>query len=107
MLQWALPFTMGSAGALLVTSFILASLGRKLRPGEQPIERTEMSKYLLWGIAYCNPDDPRGWVPKYWGPGWTVNVRNRTGATFVLIFTIMTVVGVVLSVGAAFGVLRA
>ncbi len=29
---------------------------------------------VRWGV-YVNPDDPRGWLPKPSGVGWTVNFR--------------------------------
>lgn len=42
--------------------------------------RTDMGPFLLWGSFYVNPDDPRGWVPKTNGLGWTVNFRTRENA---------------------------
>jgi uncharacterized membrane protein len=56
-------------------------------------------------IFYCNPEDPRGLVPKLWGPGGTVNVRTRATAWVMLGFTCGTVVGVVLTMVGTAGLL--
>jgi uncharacterized membrane protein len=101
----ALELTLGSAFGLIMTSAILAWLAPGLRAGEKPLSREEMRKhtYLLF---YCNPDDPRGLVPKLRGPGGTVNVRSHAAAWIMLVFTIGTVVGVVLTLIGALGLVR-
>jgi uncharacterized membrane protein len=37
----------------------------------------EMKPHFVLCAFYSNPDDPRGWVPKRWGYGWTVNFRKK------------------------------
>lgn len=41
---------------------------------------TEMKAHLLWGLFYVNPEDPRGWVPKTSGFGYSVNFRTERNA---------------------------
>ncbi len=89
---------------MLLTSFILAGRGRALREGETAPSREQMRQHLAWGIIYCNPEDPRGWVPKTWGPGQTVNARTRGGAAAMLLFTGLTLAGVALTLYEAYGV---
>ncbi len=48
---------------------------------DRPVPATaEMKAHLLWGLFYVNPDDPRGWVPKTSGFGYTVNFRTERSA---------------------------
>jgi uncharacterized membrane protein len=93
MLAVMVPFTIASWACLMLTSFALAARGRRLEPGERGIPKDEMRRHRQW-LFYCNPDDPRGWVPKWSGPGGTVNVRTRGGAAVMLVFTSATILGV-------------
>jgi len=84
--------------ALAVTLRRAAATGRPLRPDERPLTRAEMRPFVRNGLVYVNPDDPRGWVPKVGGYGWTVNLRTpEAGRRFVwllafaLVNTIVTV----------------
>lgn len=105
-LATAIVVTVLSAVGLVVASIVLAAGGRKLRDGERPPDREEMRRHLAFGIIYCNPDDPRGWVPKVSGPGGTVNARTRAGAVVMLVLTITTVAAVVLTLVQAFASFR-
>ena len=67
-----LPVTLVSSVLLLLH---LLWLGHQGRPGPEQA-KTEMRKHLVWRLFYMNPEDPRGWVPKTWGFGWTVNFRS-------------------------------
>lgn len=53
---------------------------------DQTVE--QMKEHILWKLFYINPDDPRAWVPKTWGPGTTVNFRTR-GQAFLFAFLIL------------------
>jgi uncharacterized membrane protein len=48
----------------------------------------EMREHILWKLFYINPDDPRAWVPKTWGPGTTINFRTR-GQAYLFAFLIL------------------
>jgi len=50
-------------------------------PGEQPESQEAARAFLLWNALYVNPADPRGWLPKPVGIGYTVNFRTRGHAT--------------------------
>jgi len=63
-------------------------------------DRQEMRRHLMWRSFYVNPADPRGWVPKTWGFGWTVNFRTRRNVhAFValIVCTLANAVGLVAS----------
>lgn len=55
-------------------------LGRRGHHRGPVLDREEMRRHILWRSFYVNPDDPRGWVPKVSGYGWTVNFRTRWNA---------------------------
>jgi uncharacterized membrane protein len=72
--------------ALAITLRRAAAAGRPLRPDERPLTRAEMRPFVRNGLVYVNPDDPRGWVPKVSGYGWTVNLRTpEAGRRFVFL----------------------
>ena len=61
---------------LAVVILMLGVAGRRPMPDEPVPDAVEMRKHYIFGVLYCNPDDPRGWVPKSIGYGWTVNFRH-------------------------------
>ena len=64
-------------------------LGGQGRDTIAPLNNDEMRRHLLWHMFYVNPADPRGWVPKIWGIGWTVNFRERR---HVMVFSTLLLV---------------
>lgn len=78
----------GTTGALLLPTWLAARA-----PGGDPLPPEEMRRHVVWRSFYVNPDDPRGWVPKLSGTGWTVNFRSRANATVFGVFLGMTLVG--------------
>lgn len=69
----ALAATLAGSAALLAFTFWLGRMGDRRAPR---IPIAEMRRHTLWTVFYVNPDDPRGWVPKPYGIGWTVNFRT-------------------------------
>ena len=68
-------FASVTAPVLLIFHMLwLGSLGN---PGPE-LSKAEMKRHIVWRSFYLNPDDPRAWVPKTWGYGWTVNFRTMT-----------------------------
>jgi len=63
--------------ALLAQMAWLAQAGER---GAPALPAEDMRKHVLWHSFYANPEDPRGWVPKISGIGWTVNFRTRRNA---------------------------
>ncbi|MEZ4279821.1 MAG: hypothetical protein R3F21_09440 [Myxococcota bacterium] len=49
-------------------------------PDQRPSSADEMKAHVLWGLFYANPADPRGWVQKSSGFGYTVNFRTERNA---------------------------
>jgi uncharacterized membrane protein len=45
-------------------------------------DKEQMKDHVLWHSFYINPNDPRGWVPKAYGYGWTINFRTKNRAYF-------------------------
>ena len=101
MFPYCLILTLTCAGALIAASFATAATGRALRRDERELTKDEMRRFLLWNLVYSNPEDPRGWVPKIRGVGWTVNVRSEAAAKGFAILTIVTIVSVIATVAAA------
>jgi len=51
---------------------------------------TGNSKYYKWGFFYCNKADPRVFVPKRYGLGYTLNFgKPYVTAGFILILLII------------------
>jgi uncharacterized membrane protein len=90
-----LTLTLACALTLIIGSVIAGSMGRSLRPGERAPTKEEMRTHLVWGLVYSNPDDPRGWVPKIRGVGWTVNFASRGFALIMAQVTILTIAAVI------------
>jgi len=65
------------AFAILAMAFILGSHTNENAKGPINLNKDEMKKFIFWKIFYVNPNDPRGWVPKTWGLGWTINFRTK------------------------------
>ncbi|HJV48108.1 MAG TPA: DUF5808 domain-containing protein [Geothrix sp.] len=63
-MKWALGLFLG----LLILGTVL--LVRKLK-AEGPLD--DPDRLYRWGLFYVNPADPRIWVPKRFGIGWTLN----------------------------------
>ncbi len=62
-----------------------------VRPDGKPFEIEDAD--LVYGLFYANPRDPRGWVPKRVGIGYTVNFRTaRTARCYaaVLVATLLS-----------------
>ena len=74
----------------------LAWLGRRGDARAPELEPEEMRRHILWGSFYVNPDDPRGWVPKVSGYGWTVNFRTRGNAVLFALLVCLALAGALL-----------
>lgn len=72
--------TGGSALALVAMMLRLGTATQMPRYESEAPTPSEMRQHILWHSFYVNPDDPRGWVPKTSGYGWTVNFRTRRNA---------------------------
>jgi uncharacterized membrane protein len=101
-----LPFVFSGGILLGVASLLvmMAIFGRSeeveasIREEPKP---EEMKPYLLWHSFYANPRDPRGWLPKSSGYGWTVNFRKKEKALFFvagILLTLFSALGLVLSI---------
>ncbi len=63
---------------VLLLIFLIWTGRQKGPPSGQEPKGSDMNPFLVWGLFYLNPDDPRGWLPKR-NPalGLTVNFRTR------------------------------
>ncbi len=66
-----------------------------------PPSTEEMKSHLLWGLFYVHPGDPRGWVRKTSGPGYTVNFRTERNAKLFACLIVATLVSAVFQITAA------
>ena len=85
-----------AASTILLLSLILVlGFGSRAADGDKSVpDRLEMRRHALWRILYVNPNDPRGWVPKLYGYGFTVNFRRKA-------FAVMFAASVVLTLASA------
>jgi len=69
-------------GVIFLASWLIVLSGHRPRPGEPVPGPEEMGRRVVAGMYYCNPDDPRGWVPKSGNAahsdGFTINMRHRS-----------------------------
>jgi uncharacterized membrane protein len=73
------------AAALIAQMLWLGAQGDRSAP---LLPKDIRKAHTLWGMFYVNPNDPRGWVPKTFGYGWTVNMRSR-GHVYVFVVLIL------------------
>lgn len=93
---------LAGAGAMATVAYSLwiGSQSEPIIDGSQLPTREEMRRFVLWRSFYVNPADPRGWVPKISGFGWTVNLRTqRNAAVFaaLIVATFLAALGAVVA----------
>ena len=59
--------------------------------GEQPD-----AAHYRWGVIYVNPEDPRLWVEKRLGVGWTINYAHPAAGWMTLLLLLPVIVVLVL-----------
>ena len=62
---------------------------------QDEINQQEWNNPENWCLfCYCSPRDSRVIVPKRWGFGWTINLRNKNGARIlVTLLLLVPIVG--------------
>jgi uncharacterized membrane protein len=88
----ALAAALAGSAALLMFTFWLGHAGDRNAP-RIPID--EMRRHVVWKLFYVNPDDRRGWVPKPYGIGWTVNLRTMRNVYVFSALVVATLLGAV------------
>lgn len=87
---FAVFFCLSLLALLLYTFWVGRQKGG--RPGHEPLGK-DMKPYLLWGVFYVNPDDPRSWPPKVIPSlGWTVNFRVAQRAYIFALLLVLVLV---------------
>lgn len=78
---------------LVLILLLLLRVGKKdlSKQTNQIPNKEEMKKYILWYSFYSNPEDPRGWVPKAFGWGFTPNFRSRKSIYYMITLIISTI----------------
>jgi len=69
--------------------------------GPTPPSVEEMKAHMLWGLFYVHPGDPRGWVPKTSGLGYTVNFRTERNAKVFACLIVATLLSALAQIVAA------
>ena len=85
------PFSLTVVGSILLVLHMLW-LGNLGTAGPE-LSKEEMRRHLKWKLFYLNPIDPRGWVPKIWGIGYTVNFRSEHHIWTFIALLLMTLGG--------------
>ena len=80
-LRGTAPLFAGLLGLALCTAL---GAGFLVRDARRALAQAAPSRHYRWGVFYVNADDPRLWVPKRLGLGWTLNFA-RPAAAWVLI----------------------
>ncbi len=57
-------------GLLFLGLGLMVGMGYRHAPAD-------VKQLWKWGVFYLNPEDPRLWVPKRFGIGWTLNFARR------------------------------
>ncbi|WP_306589870.1 DUF5808 domain-containing protein [Geothrix sp. 21YS21S-4] len=83
----ALGFGIFAAFLLLGMILMVRELKRLGAPGPSDDYR--------WGLFYVNPDDPKVWVPKRFGIGWTLNYAHAS-AWWLTLLLLAPVLGLLL-----------
>lgn len=71
------------------------------RPDRPLPSPDEMKAHVLWGLFYVHPADPRGWILKTSGFGYTVNFRTERNAKVFAGLIVATAVSAGVQVGVA------
>ena len=88
-------FGMGLMGWMVAVFIGLLIFGIVLTVRRLKAERAygADTQYYRWGLFYVNPDDPRIWVPKPVGVGWTLNFsRGLSWVIMVLFLSLLALV---------------
>jgi uncharacterized membrane protein len=64
--------------------------------------RAIMRRYMLMGL-YCNPDDPRTFVQRPRGKGWTLNMRSEQAAAALWIMVAVMLIAAILLIAMLLG----
>ena len=74
----------------------IAFMAREMR---RAFAHLPKGKHDRWGLFYRNPEDPRLWVEKRLGVGWTLNYAHRAAwwVTALLLLPMFAVLGLVIS----------
>jgi len=67
----------------LVVGLVVLSLQTK-----EQLARAPDARHYRWGVIYVNPEDPRLWVPKRIGVGWTLNFAKPAAAWVMLLILV-------------------
>lgn len=98
LLALTLGFAVASAGYMVY-------VGTHGSPDGDPIPTEDESRrHVMWGMFYVNPADPRGWLRKPTGVGYTVNFRTVANVrVFValIVCALVSASALVLNVGCA------
>ena len=80
--------TIAATAGILVSTIVWGVRCQRRASAEEFLapRRQEMRRYMLMGL-YCNPEDPRPFVPLPGGWGWTINVRKEELA--LLLWTLL------------------
>lgn len=85
-----IPWMIGTFLAFVVlgTALMIQELRRVLQEDAN-------SKHYRWGLFYVNPEDPKIWVPKHLGLGWTLNYAHGASwwLTLLLLSPVLLVAG--------------
>jgi hypothetical protein len=84
------------AGLLALVMCMLLGIVFMIRDAWQALPQASPSEHYRGGVFYVNPQDPRLWVPKRVGVGWTLNY-GRPAAYWVSLLILAAIPALVLA----------
>jgi uncharacterized membrane protein len=87
------------AGVLAVGLCMVLGIVFMVRDAWRTIAREPKSGNYRYGVFYVNPQDPRLWVEKRIGIGWTLNFA-RPAAVWVMLLILAAIPGLILAIRA-------
>ncbi|MDR3671840.1 MAG: DUF5808 domain-containing protein [Holophaga sp.] len=84
------------AGLLALAACLLTGMVFVVRNTWQVLAQAPRSEHYRLGVFYVNPQDPRLWVPKRLGLGWTLNYA-RPAAAWVTLLILAAIPAVILA----------
>src|ERR1043165_6136702 len=84
--------TVAAVAGVLIVAIVWGVMCQRRLGSEQALpRRVEMRRYMLMGL-YCNPEDPRPFVQRPSGRGWTINFRKEELALLFWTLVLATLV---------------
>jgi len=73
------------AGLGVLLAFLALGIGMMIRDMKHVTPNVTGRQFYKWGLFYVNPDDPKIWIEKPVGVGWTLNFARPASWFFLVL----------------------